>query len=140
MSSLFVAVRRAVLLCLPCAVVFAVGVGLSPRVAAQYPGGGDSYPGSSGWLPLANPNNPYNPRTNSNGTYDWTGLTVTYSAVSNAGYPPYNPPPCTSYDGVNPYMLEVGPADVIYNAAGFSGTSTYKWKWVPPLDASGAPD
>lgn len=59
MSSLFPAVRRAALLCLPFAAVFAAGVTLSPHASADYPGGsgypgggsGGSYPGA-GWHPL----------------------------------------------------------------------------------------
>ncbi len=50
MSPLFVAVRRAALLCLPFAAVFAVGVTLSPHASADYPGGG-GYPGG-GWSVL----------------------------------------------------------------------------------------
>jgi len=62
MSSLFVAVRRAALLCLPFAAILAVGVTAPTGVSAQYPGG---YPGSGpspGWHPVKPPVPPQHQR------------------------------------------------------------------------------
>jgi len=164
MSPLFAAVRRAALLFLPFVAIFVAGVSLSPRVSAQYPGGG--FPGSGGagsgsggstpgaaapgWVPQ--------PRTgvtnpHPGGDYDWTGLTADLKLTSYSGSV-FDYPTTPSYGGggagavnrpmetTNSYIGTGGPGGNVDAHAHFtlSGTSTYYWQWVPPNNAAGQPD
>ena len=162
MSPLFAAVRRAALLFLPFVAIFVAGVSLSPRVSAQYPGGG--FPGSGGsgsgsggstpgaaapgWVPQ--------PRTgvtnpHSYGDYDWTGLTGNVTRTPFTGSYPLDP--YQSWGGSRGYSISGSyPMEYPFNSTGgngntlaevntsFSGTTTYKWKWVPPNNTAGQPD
>jgi len=138
---LFAAVRRAALLCLPFAAVLAAGVTLSPHVAAQYPGG---YPGgpAPGWHPLKPDgtlgNDPLNTSPFFN-LYDWTRLDIVSSGVTNGQA--WGPTSGKFTSGQTQGSTGgVGPGPSDSTARSISGSSTIKFQWVPPLNATGQPD
>ena len=87
MSPLFVAVRRAALLCLPFATLFAVGVTPSTRVCAQA-----LVPGWNA-LPRSGVTNPH-----PGGDYDWIGLTADLKLTDYSGSV-FDYPTTPSYGG-----------------------------------------
>ncbi len=153
--ALSAAVRRAALLCVFFAATFASGTILSPHASAQQPGGGGSPGGGSspdgsaaGWVPQPRPG-VTDPQ--SYGDYDWTGLDGSVIRTPFTGsYPPeiyHDYGGSEGFSTGGSYFMEYP-----FNGTGgtgntlaevytqFSGTTTYKWKWVPPNNAAGQPD
>ena len=153
--ALSAAVRRAALLCVFFAATFASGTILSPHASAQQPGGGGSPGGGSspdgsaaGWVPQPRPG-VTNPQSYAD--YDWTGLDGTVIRTPFVGsYPPeiyHDYGGSEGFSTSGSYFMEYP-----FNGTGstgntlaevntqFSGTTTYKWKWVPPNNAAGPPD
>jgi len=164
MSPLSVAVRRAAFLLVPFVAVFTAAITLSPHAAAQYPGGypgggsgggypgGGSYPGSFGWAAQPRPGNtPITPYRFQD--YDWTGMPVTATVTDYAGKvydSSYTTAPNIGHggtlaehdiNGTSPFN-SVGSGSYAAASMHFTvtGTATYKWRWVPPLNAAGQPD
>lgn len=97
--------------------------------------------GGYGWVPLPNPNPVPLPFGTGPTNYDWTGLDVAShlkwrdrdaldsTGKSYGGFYGYNYLDSSSSGGLIEYTSDV------------TGTSTFKWKWCPPLDpATGQPD
>ena len=147
MSPLFAAVRRAALLCLPSAAIFAAGIILSPYADAQYPGGG-GYPGgpAPGWSAV--------PRDGTTGQYpsdfDWMGLDVTRTVDP---FPSSNMPPINSvqnHTNGNPSYggWNSGGYPIEYTFQGTGGTRSsaddaslsitgsmeFHWLWTPGIN------
>ena len=145
MLPLFVAARRAALLCLPSAIIVA-GIALPPVVSAQAPGGGPSSgPSATGWVaqPRTGVINPQ-----SHGDYDQTGISGTVTRTPFTGSPQtetyqnYGGSRGYSYNGSNPmeypFNSTGGNGNTLSKVStSFSGMTTYKWKWVPPNNAAG---
>lgn len=97
--------------------------------------------GGYGWVPLPNPNPVPLPFGTGPTNYDWTGLDVAShlkwrdrdaldsTGKSYGGFYGYNYLDSSSSGGLIEYTSDV------------TGTSTFKWKWCPPLDpGTGQPD